>query len=176
MPRRQPLERLHPLRRQSFGDVYPYRPDAEIDEAASDRHYWHAGNASKSYLKLTVAAARVSREQILNSRRTDASGTRSPVVSILVRETINLPSRRRKRVLYRRLDMLMARIANRCVIDHNACVRWNCEPDVDLEARAVPMLAAGSNHSHAACGDAAVVCFQPLYFIGNCGVRGVRRS
>ena len=64
----------------------------------------------------------------------------------------------------RNLVALVPLVIRRWVVDYDAFVRWNCEPDVNLKAGAVAMLRTWSNHSDAATGNAPIVRFEPLYF------------
>ena len=46
------------------------------------------------------------------------------------------------------------------MIRHDVSVRWNGEPDVDLEARAVTVFMTGSDYRDAASDDAVIVSFH----------------
>src|ERR1700722_3302010 len=61
------------------------------------------------------------------------------------------------------------------MVHHDVFVRWNRQPDVNLEPGAVPVLVTGCDHRHAAAGDALVVRFQPLDLLQYDAARGIRR-
>jgi hypothetical protein len=69
----------------------------------------------------------------------------------------------------------MPSIIKWCMADHDAFVRRNCQPDVDLEAGAVAMLVTRGDHLYAAARNALIVCFQPLYFTQYLGAGKFRR-
>jgi hypothetical protein len=95
--------------------------------------------------------------------------------AILCRKAIDLASGRGKCIFDRRLGVLMPSIIKWCMADHDAFVRRNCQPDVDLEAGAVAMLVTRGDHLYAAACNALIVCFQPLYFTQYLGAGKFRR-
>jgi hypothetical protein len=95
--------------------------------------------------------------------------------TILRRKAIDLASGRGKCIFDRRLGVFMPSIIERCMADHDAFVRRNCQPDVDLEAGAVAMLVTRGDHLYAAACNALIVCFQPLNFTQYLGTGKFRR-
>jgi hypothetical protein len=103
------------------------------------------------------------------------TGTYIDLGTISLCEAIDLPSRRSERVLNSHLGMFTARISRRCVIHHDVSVRWNGEPDVDLEASAVTVFMTGSDDRDAASGDTVIVSFQTFNLLGDHRSRTIRR-
>jgi hypothetical protein len=88
---------------------------------------------------------------------------------------IDLPAGGGKRVFDRDLDMFIARVIGRPMIDRDIFVRWNCKRDMNLETVAVAVLVAGCDYADAATDDAIVVRLQSGYFALDCGAGSLRR-
>ena len=50
----------------------------------------------------------------------------------------------------------------RRMIDDDIFVRWNRQPNMDLESGAMPMLMAWRDNGYSTSGDALIVGFQPF--------------
>jgi hypothetical protein len=87
------------------------------------------------------------------------------------RAIVYLPSSGGKRILDRNLDMFVSCIVRWRVVDHDAFVWRNREPDVNLKAGAMTMLVTRCDHSYATPYDAMVVLLQPSYLMFDHGAR-----
>jgi hypothetical protein len=93
---------------------------------------------------------------------------------VILRENIDLSSGRGKRILDRDLNMLVASIFRRLMVDYDVFVRRNCKPNVDMEAGAVMVLVTRCDHGYTATGDMMIVFLQPLYLTLDHGSHSVR--
>jgi hypothetical protein len=97
------------------------------------------------------------------------------MTSFLLREIVELPSGRGKRVFDCHLNMLVSAVVRRRVIDYNVLVRRDRKRDVDTESAAVTVFVTGRNYSDVASDDVAIVLFQPFYFPLDRGAHRLRR-
>jgi hypothetical protein len=95
-------------------------------------------------------------------------------VSNLSAKILDLPPGGRESVLDRDFDMLVAPVTRWGVTHHDIFVWRHCEHDVNLKARSLPMMIAGSDHSHSAGSDAMIVRFEPLEFTLYVRTNGIR--
>jgi hypothetical protein len=91
------------------------------------------------------------------------------------RAIVYLPASGGKRILDRNLDMLVSSTVRWRVVDHDAFVWRNREPDVNLKAGAMTMLVTRCGHSYATPDDTMVVLLQPSYLMFDHGARRLWR-
>jgi hypothetical protein len=97
------------------------------------------------------------------------------MTSFLLREIVELPSGRGKRVFDCHLNMLVSAVVRRRVIDYNVLVRRDRKRDVDTESAAVTVFVTGRDYSDVASDDVAIVLFQPFYFPFDRGAHRLRQ-
>src|SRR5665213_2477517 len=76
------------------------------------------------------------------------------------RKCVNLTTRSRESVLDRDLNVFVSCVVDRRMIDHDALVRRNRQPNVNLESGAMTMLVAWCDNGYATSRDALIVDFQ----------------
>jgi hypothetical protein len=86
---------------------------------------------------------------------------------------VYLPSSGGKRILDRNLDMLVSGIVRWRVVDRDAFVWRNREPDVNLKTGAMTMFVTRCDHSYATPDDAMIVLLQPIYLMFDRGARNL---
>lgn len=92
-----------------------------------------------------------------------------------LREIIDLAFGGGKRFSDSHLNVFVPVVVRRRVIDNDVFVRWNCQRDVDLEARAVTVFMARCDHSHVTSDDVTIVLFQPFDFAFDRSAHSLRR-
>jgi hypothetical protein len=95
-------------------------------------------------------------------------------VLTLLPKIVDLPPGGRESILDRDFHVLVVPVVRRGVTDHDVFVRRHCQQNVNLKARAVPMVIAGPDHGHPAGGDAMIVRFEPPEFTLNARPHRIR--
>lgn len=81
-----------------------------------------------------------------------------------LRERVKLTTRSREGVLDRDLNVFVSCVVDRRMIDDDALVRRNRQPNMNLKSSAVTMLVAWCDNGYATSRDALIVGFEPFDF------------